>query len=263
MTTAPTKLSTSTIGGLQLRRPSPEAAFLNMLIYGGSGVGKTLLAGTAAMVEEMAPIIVIDAEEGSFTLNALAEYTDRIQVVPMRDWKRMQAVYNDLYAGKHPFKTTVIDSGTEVQQLAMNDVLGADGKVLDIGITPEFRDWYKNTEQIRRMIRAFRDLPMHTIVTALEMDYQDPRTKVQMKRPAFSNKLSQQIPAFFDTVFYLYVKEVSGNEPNKRLCLTDKTDRVVAKCRAQGIPQVIENPTMPVIYDYLIRNASKTNGAKK
>lgn len=232
-----------------------------MMIYGGSGAGKTLLAGTAVQVEEMSPIFVIDAEEGSFTLDALSQYSDKIDVVSMNQWKKMQSVYNDLYTGRHPYRTVVIDSGTEVQQLAMNDVLGADGKVLDIGITPEFRDWYKNTEQIRRMIRAFRDLPMHTIVTALEMDYQDPRTKVQMKRPAFSNKLSQQIPAFFDTVFYLYVKEVSGNEPNRRFVLTDKTDRVVAKCRAQGVPQVIENPTMPVIYDYLIRKSA--NGVTK
>jgi hypothetical protein len=231
-----------------------------MMVYGGSGVGKTLLTGTAAQVEEMAPMLVIDAEEGSMTLNALHEVADKIDVVPMRDWKKMQSIYNDLYTGRHPYKTVTIDSGTEVQQLAMNDVLGNDGKVLDTGITPEFRDWYKNTEQIRRMIRAFRDLPLNTIVTALEMDSMDPRTKVQMKRPAFSNKLSQQIPAFFDTVFYMYVKEVTGDTPNRRLCLTDKTDRVVAKCRAQGVPQIMENPTMPVIYDFLVRKTIK--GAK-
>lgn len=259
--TAPTKLSASTIGGLQVRRPATEAQHLNMMIYGGSGVGKTLLTGTCAQVEEMSPMLVIDAEEGSMTLNALHEVADRIDVVPMRDWRKMQSVYNDLYAGRHKYKTVTIDSGTEVQQLAMNDVLGADGKVLDTGITPEFKDWYKNTEQIRRMIRAFRDLPMHTIITALEMDYQDPRTKAMMKRPAFSNKLSQQIPAFFDVVFYMYVKEVSGDKPNLRLCLTDKTDRVVAKCRTQGVPTLIENPTMPVIYDYLIRKPL-ANGAK-
>jgi AAA domain len=254
--TAPTKLAVGSIGGLKVRSPDPDMAFLNMLIYGISGVGKTLLAGTSVDVEQMSPILVIDAEEGSLTLNALAEQTDRISVLSMREWKRMQSVYDDLYTGKHPYRTVVIDSGTEVQQLAMNDVLGTDGKVLDIGITPEFKDWYKNTEQIRRMIRAFRDLPMHTIVTALEADYQDPRTKALMKRPAFSNKLSQQIPAFFDAVFYMYVKEVSGDRPNLRLCLTDKTDRVVAKCRTQGVPQVIENPTMPVIFDYLIRRGA-------
>jgi hypothetical protein len=232
-----------------------------MLVYGGSGVGKTLLTGTAAHVPEMSPMLVIDAEEGSMTLNALSDVADKIDVVPMRDWRKMQSVYNDLYSGRLPYKTVTVDSGTEVQQLAMNDVLGADGKVLDTGITPEFKDWYKNTEQIRRMIRAFRDLPMHTIITALEMDSLDPRTKVTMKRPAFSNKLSQQIPAFFDTVLYMYTKEVKGDAPNLRLCLTDKTDRVVAKCRAQGVPQVIENPTMPVLYDYLIRKPLAKNGA--
>lgn len=261
--TAPPKLAANSIGGLQVRRPASEAPFLNMMIYGGSGVGKTLLTGTAAQVEEMSPMLVIDAEEGSMTLNALKEVADKIDVVPMRDWRKMQSVYNDLYTGRHRYKTVTIDSGTEVQNLAMNDVLGHDGKVLDTGVTPEFKDWFKNTEQIRRMIRAFRDLPMHTIITALEMDYQDPRTKAMMKRPAFSNKLSQQIPAFFDVVFYMYVKEVSGDKPNLRLCLTDKTDRVVAKCRTQGVPTLIENPTMPVIYDYLIRKPlSATTGAK-
>lgn len=251
---APARLSKESIGGLKIRKPAPENQFINMLIYGGSGVGKTLLGGSAAKVEAMSPILVLDAEEGSMTLNEFAEYGDAIDVVPIRQWKNMQAIYNDLHKGDHPYKTVMIDSGTEVQQLAMNDVLGTSGSVLDVGITPEFKDWYKNTEQIRRMIRAFRDLPMNTIITALEMDSQDPRTKRIMKRPAFSNKLAQQVPAFFDTVFYLYVKEVKGDAPNARLCLTDKTDSVVAKCRAQDVPLVLENPDMAMIHKYLIKN---------
>lgn len=254
---APARLAQGSIGGLQVRKTAGESQFLNMMIYGGSGVGKTLLAGTSAMVEAMSPILVIDAEDGTKTLNALPDYGDQIDVVPMTQWKKMQAIYNDLYKGQHPYKTVVIDSGTEVQQLAMNDVLGTSGTVLDVGITPEFKDWYKNTEQIRRMIRAFRDLPMHTIITALEMDSQDPRTKLVMKRPAFSNKLSQQIPAFFDTVFYLYTKEVKGDSANLRLCLTDRTDKIVAKCRAQGVPLVLENPNMPMLYPYLVKTGVK------
>lgn len=254
-----TRLAQGSIGGLQIRQPAAQPPWLNMMIYGGSGVGKTLLGGTAATVAEMSPLLVIDAEEGSMTLNNLKDFSGDIDVVKLENWRTMQSIYNDLYKGEHPYKTVMIDSGTEVQQLAMNDVLGTTGRVLDIGVTPEFKDWYKNTEQIRRMIRAFRDLPMHTIVTALEMDSQDPRTKVMMKRPAFSNKLSQQIPAFFDTVFYMYVKEVKGDAANLRLCLTDKTDRVVAKCRAQNVPLVLENPTMTDVYKYLVSDMIQEN----
>lgn len=254
--TAPTKLSLTSIGGLQTKRPQRENAIVNLLIYGGSGVGKTLLAGTAAMVEEMSPILVIDAEEGELTLGALESVASKIDIVSLNQWKKLQNIYDDLYDGKHPYKTVVLDSGTEIQQLAMNDVLGTTSRVLDIGITPEFKDWYKNTEQMRRMVRAFRDLPMNTIVTALEMDAEDPRTKVRMKRPAFSNKLSAQVPAFFDAVFYMYVKEVKGDAANLRLILTDKTDRVVAKCRVQNVPLVLENPDMPMLYDYLVRKAN-------
>jgi hypothetical protein len=228
-----------------------------MMIYGGSGVGKTLFTGTAGTLEEMSPMLFIDAEDGELTLSAIPDA--KIDIVSLTEWKKLQSIYNDLYDGKHPYKTVALDSGTEIQQLAMNDVLGTTGRVLDVGITPEFKDWYKNTEQMRRMVRAFRDLPMNTIMTALEMDSQDQRTKRMMKRPAFSNKLAAQVPAFFDAVFYMYVKEVKGDAPNERLLLTDKTDSVVAKCRIQGIPLVLTNPTVPAIYQYLIK---QNQGAK-
>ena len=253
--TAPAKLSLASIGGLQLRRPADATEFVNMLIYGASGVGKTLLAGSAATVEEMAPVLYIDAEDGELTLGALKGHSHLIDIVSLTDWTKLQDIYNELYDGRHPYKTVVLDSGTEIQQLAMNSVLGTTGRVLDVGITPEFKDWYKNTEQIRRMIRAFRDLPMNTIVTALEMDAKDPRG-VTVHRPAFSNKLSAQIPAFFDAVFYLYVKEVKGDVANDRLILTDKTDKVVAKCRVQNVPLVLKDPEMSMIYDYLVRQVN-------
>jgi hypothetical protein len=246
------RISQGSIGGLKTRNPTSYMPYINSLIYGVSGVGKTLLAGTAAMVDAMSPVLYIDAEEGALTLSALGPYYDRLDIVQLTDWLKLQDIYDDLRKGKHPYKTVVIDSGTEIQQMAMNTVLGTSGKVLDVGITPEFKDWYKNTEQIRRMIRAFRDLPTHTIITALEMDFEDPRTHKRHKRPAFSNKLAAQVPAFFDAVLYMYTREIKGDAPNERLLLTDKTDTVVAKCRVQGVPLTMKNPTMPTIYDYLV-----------
>lgn len=248
-------LSPGSIGGLQIKSASSDTPYLNLMVYGGSGVGKTLFTGTAATIEEMSPMLFIDAEDGELTLSALPDA--KIDIVSLTEWKKLQQVYNDLHAGKHPYKTVAIDSGTEVQQLAMNDVLGTTGRVLDVGITPEFKDWYKNTEQMRRMVRAFRDLPMNTVITALEMESEDPRTHRKMKRPAFSNKLSAQIPAFFDAVFYMYVKEVKGDVPNERKILTDKTDAAVAKCRIQGMPLVLDNPTVPTIYKYLMKQNSQ------
>lgn len=249
----PARLSMTTIGGLQIRRPQESLPHLNLMIYGDSGAGKTLLSGTAAFVPELTPVLFVDVEGGTLTLSHFEDTAD-IDVVRVTEWNSMQKVYDQLYGGKHPYKTVVIDSLTEMQKLAMASQLGY-GKSIDPGGSiPEFKDWGINTEQMRRLVRAFRDLPMNTIFTALSMDVPMPRNPaIEIKKPMFTKKLANEIPAFFDILFYLYVKE-RKDQANLRLVQTDKSDRVVAKCRVQGVPPIIENPTMDSLYDMLIRN---------
>lgn len=252
----PTRLSMTSIGGLTIRKPAEGLPFLNMMVYGDSGVGKTLLAGGAAFVEELTPVLFLDVEGGTLTLNHFPDTAD-IDIVRMDTWSTVQKVYDDLYAGRHPYKTVVVDSLSEMQKFAMKDVLGG-GKSIDaIGNLPEFRDWFINTEQMRRLVRAFRDLPVNTIFTALADEVPDPRTArsenpVMIRRPNFTKKLAAEIPAFFDILFYMYVKAVAGK--NVRFLQTDKDNRITAKCRVKGVPMFIENPDMERLYDMLIRN---------
>lgn len=263
---SPTRLSLGSIGGLKIRKPQDVLPYLNLLVYGDSGAGKTLLAGTAAFVEELSPVLFIDVEGGTHTLNHYNDVAD-IDIIPDPNdgshptlkWIDIQKIYDDLYRGRHPYKTVVIDSLTEMQKLAMNTNLGSGSKMtIDaIGNLPEFKDWHVNTEQMRRLVRAFRDLPLNTIFTALADDKADPRTAKSenpriIKNPSFTKKLAQEIPAFFDLVFYLYSKQ-RGNQ-NVRYIQTDKDNTVVAKCRVYGVPMVIENPTMETLYEMLVRN---------
>jgi hypothetical protein len=252
----PERLTPSTLGGLAVRKPQENLPHLNLMVYGDSGVGKTLLAGTAAFVPELSPVLFVDVEGGTLTLNQFDSTVD-IDVIRVDKWVNLQKVYDDLYNGKHPYKTVVIDSLTEMQKLAMNDLLGAGSKIDPASSMPEYKDWNINTEQMRRLVRAFRDLPINTFFSCLAMDQQDPRREsVFIKKPALTKKLANEIPAFFDIVFYMYVKEMREG-PNKRLMQTDKSDRVVAKCRVQGVPTILEDPTMELLYDLLIRNPGK------
>ena len=264
-TNAPARLSLTSIGGLKIRKPQDRLPNLNVMVYGDSGAGKTLLAGTSAFVRELSPVLFIDVEGGTHTLSHFQDNSD-IDIIPDPEdkgrtlkWTDIQAIYNDLYTGRHPYRTVVIDSLTEMQKLAMNYVLGNEKKMdFDVeGNLPQFKDWHVNTEQMRRMVRAFRDLPINTIFTALSDDKVDPRTAQSenpriIKTPSFTKKLAQEIPAFFDMVFYLYSKARGTN--NVRYIQTDKDNSVVAKCRVNGIPMTIENPDMEVLYDMLIRN---------
>lgn len=265
---SPSRLSLSSIGGLQIRKPQQRLPYLNIMVYGDSGVGKTLLAGTAAYVKELSPVLFVDVEGGTHTLSHFDDTSD-IDVIPDPEaddrtvrWTDIQKIYNDLYNGRHPYKTVVIDSLTDMQKLAMNHVLGNGTKMdFDVeGNLPQFKDWHINTEQMRRMVRAFRDLPINTIFTALADEKPDPRTAQSenprmIKNPSFTKKLAQEIPAFFDIVLYMYSK--ARGSQNVRYIQTDKDNSVVAKCRVQGVPLTVENPNMEALYDMLIRNPPK------
>jgi hypothetical protein len=122
---------------------------------------------------------------------------------------------------------------------------------------PSMREWGKNLEQVRKMVRAFRDLPMNTIFTALARLDTDQRTGVQTVKPSLSGKMADEIAGFLDVVAYYYTKDVQeGDETlTKRLLLTRKTAKHIAKDRSNRLPMVVEEPTMKKLYTLMFEGA--------
>lgn len=237
----------SAIAGLPITKISESKPFLNILIYGSSGVGKTRLAGSADDVPEMRKVLFIDVEGGTLTLQN-SPYNG-VDIVRVKSWADMQRVYDDLYRGTHGYTTVIIDSLTEIQKLSMDKIMRnliEDNETRDADV-PGIREWNINIEQTRKFVRLFRDLPMHTIITALDKSEQNKRTGQIKRKPSLSGKVADEVAAFLDIVVYLYVKEV-GDE-NKRLLLTYHTEDTVAKDRSGLLPPVIADPTMQIIYN--------------
>jgi phage nucleotide-binding protein len=225
--------------------------YFNMIIYGESGVGKTWLAGSAAVVEEMSPVLIIDIEGGTLTLRNTFPQVERVRV---KSYEDMAQVYQELATGTTKYKTVVLDSLTEIQKFSMytimRDVLEKDeDRDPDV---PGMREWGKNIEQIRRLVRLFRDLPMNVIFTALAVIDKNPKSGLLMARPSLSGKLSHEVAGFVDIVGYYYMKEVEGELA--RLLLTTKTETEVAKDRTGRLDNVIVNPTMQILHDMAFKN---------
>jgi hypothetical protein len=259
--TVVTKLSPGrTIGGIKTEKVGNKNPALNILIYGQSGTGKTTLCGSSDDVPEMRNVLVVDLEGGTESLRN--NYGD-VDTVRVKSWKEMQAVYDELHRGQHGYNTVVIDSLTECQKFNMYTIMQNlvnkktdEGKEVDPDI-PSVREWGKNIEQMRKFVRAFRDLPMHTIFTCLEQTKVDEKTGAVQIKPMLSGKLADEVAAFLDVVLYYYVKEMpaqDGEEPElKRILLSRKTARHTAKDRTGKLPMLMVDPNMQSIYDLMYK----------
>lgn len=259
MTTV-TKLTPGrTIGGAKIQKVGNKNPSLNILIYGDSGTGKTTLAGSADDVPEMRSVLLIDLEGGTESLRNSYPEVDTVRV---QSWKEMQEVYDALHRGDHGYNTVIVDSLTECQKFNMYTIMTElvnrktdEGKDVDPDI-PSVREWGKNIEQMRKFVRAMRDLPIHTIFTALEQQKKDDKTGAVQVKPSLSGKLADEVAAFLDVVMYYYVKEVpteGGESEIKRVLLTRRTAKHTAKDRSGKLPTIIVDPTMKSLYNMMYK----------
>lgn len=247
-----TVLTPTSLAGLKVSPVEDRSPYLNILIYGESGVGKTTFAGSADAVSALRPVLFVDIEGGT---ESLREPYPGCQIVRVQTWTEMQKLYDELYVNRHGFQTVVLDSLTEIMKFNMYEIMGNLARTrpdLDPDI-PGMREWGKNIEQLRRFVRGFRDLPMHTIFTALERSDKDQKTGLVTKMPSLSGKVASEVAGFLDIVLYYYVKQIGQGEDStlKRIVLAQKTEGQVAKDRTRKLPMVIESPTMELIFNYI------------
>lgn len=232
---------------LPIAKIGERSVYHNFLIYGDAGVGKTVLAGSAQAVIHAGPVLFVDIEAGTNSL--LKTYPD-VDSVRISTWKELQDIYDYLVDEDHGYKTVVIDSLTEAQKINMYFIMKRAG--LEPGEDKSGWDEYNmSLEHMNKFVRAFRDLPMNVIFTALADSERDKMGKLSIF-PFFTGKFKKVVAGLLDEVFYLYIKELYDEETKEtsmhRLLLTSATETTIGKDRSGQLPQVILDPTMDEIF---------------
>jgi phage nucleotide-binding protein len=236
---------------LDVKPPSEAVRFLNVLIYGEPGVGKTYFCGTADDDERSGPVLILDVEGGTLTLR----HRPNVDVVPVRSMDKLSAVHEELR--KHPdhYNTVVIDSLTELQKLDMKTVMDEQYEKKPEStdkFVPDQRAWGKSSERVRRIIRGFKDLDCHTITTCLVAEKKDERTNITSMYPSLPGKLAGEVSGFFDIVGLMTSNDEDddkGGTVQVRRIQFAKTRRVIAKDRTGALGDLLVNPTVPMILD--------------
>lgn len=228
--------------------------WLNMMLYGEPSAGKTFFYGTAEeWPEEFLPALLIDIDGGYDTIRnrPLIDISP-----PVRSLAKLTDIYEKLSAdfstGKQYYKSICIDNVSELQKIDMNEVM-REAKLtannpdnVDVYV-PSPREWGKNGERMRVIVRAFRDLPCHTIVMAHIDEREDKMTKVNRLWPSMPGKMRHELLGFFSVAGYISVYE-EGDEV-KRQIQFKKTRKVQARDRFQVLPDLMkENPTLPQVW---------------
>jgi len=238
-----------------------DTEFTSAIIYGETGVGKTHLLGTVTKCKFASPCLLIDVDGGTKTLRGV-----NIDVVRPTSWREIQEIYNFFRHDNTKYKSVAVDSLSELQKkYSLGTILGdlmddGESDYTDLGgtIVPTRQDWLKTGDQMRKFIRAFKELAylkdtdkrVHVLMTCLEKYVE----KKDLICPLFSGSLAEESGAYVDVLARLSHITQEKEEDDKikvisrrHLLVDAHTDsegmRYLAKNRGSRVKQ-IWNPTI-------------------
>ncbi len=220
------------------------------LVYGGSGVGKTVLTATLP-----APIL-LSAESGALSLKKAnlerlfgVNNPSICYNVPMILINNVQDL-TDAYewctrsSEAQQFASISLDSISEIAEVVLNN---AKRQVKD----PR-QAYGEMIEKMETLIRLFRDIPGKNVYMSAKMEpTKDEMTGVVKYGPAMPGaKLGQKLPYFFDEVFRLGVNKSPQGE-SYRFLQTQPDMQFEAKDRS-GALAVMEAPHLSQVFSKIL-----------
>lgn len=270
--------------------------WLNMMVYGPYGHGKTTYAATAEDVPSMRDVLFINAESGTMSLTG----RQSLDTIDINKYDQLARIFEYLtlhckwrdegnvdklleYEQKlkgpwfeeqrkrlgkpldEPFlyKTVILDSVSELHKYLIYKFTGVDiGKTkLDEEIE-RMEEWQSAQEMFRLLVRSFRDLPMNTIFVSAE-DIRDPDRKrgqrVGQALPKLAGQMAGDIAGFIDIVGYLQLSRDKEGEDVRRLYLGAGYEGWISKHRFENLPDLeyVDNPTLASLIDLSRKDAER------
>lgn len=236
---------------------------LKVLVYGLSGSGKSSMAGTSGLMdrdgkvgEERDPqlgrmLYAWTEANGRLSVSRLGTDCDMVHIASVEDLRDLLSELKSAPLDKqglvHGYHTLVLDSLTELQRLIMDQYKDRSGGKAKDSIT--IAQWGEIIDRTLQMVRSFRDLPLHIVVTALAAETMvdvGPDEQRRMVRPEVKGRsLPSELAQFFHVVGYSF-RRLREGRADYRLLLEGREDFLVKPCPGLAYQEVPDFP-------YLVR----------
>ena len=228
---------------LNIRKPA-EKRFLKANVFAPAGAGKTTFLGSLQEDPRTSPCLGLDFEGGTESLAGLD-----IDVADIHNWDDFNEAYEILADPNCPYKSCFIDSISEVHKWILLTLLKEAGPTRKDPDLIEMLDYNKATVLMRRLLREFRDLPMHVVYAAHAKELEIPR-EGRVRVPDLSGQMAEEISGIVSVQGYLAQFQGDDGE-NHRTLLLHSFPKFRIKARSPWKKPVVEEIVDPTITDLL------------
>ena len=248
--------------GVQFATLGDEKEYGRFLFYGREGSGKTTAALRAS---RNGRVLVINAEAGlkKRALESMGVEVSNVAMLNNVPGGRMThddieaafwQVKSDLATDPDSWYAVVFDSATDIingfVEIASDDrVNKARNRGVHIDSVDSFftdrGDYGTAAKMFRDLLRKFRTLPCHLVITALERRDVDEDTSLVQYGPAVPPALSVDLRGYMDEVYAF--KAADDRKPFR--ALTRGVPKYYCKNRSKTMPKVLDDPFFDVIID--------------
>lgn len=242
---------------MEIRKPS-ERRFAKVLIFAPAGAGKTVMLGTAQFDERTNPMLLLDFEGGTESLAGLD-----IDTIPIRAWEDYNEAFESVANGDviefegeeydfSQYNSLGIDSISETHKFALLEILRKEGPSRRNPDLIEQGDYGTASTQMRRLLREFRDLPMHVFFVAHAKETDIPR-EGRVRVPDLAGQMAEEVAGLVSVAGYLaQFTDEEGDLARTLILHGDRKFRTKARTRwGVEAPSEIVNPTVTDLLDAL------------
>lgn len=229
---------------------SEVSTSVNMLLYGDSGVGKTVFAGSGR--ENGKNDLIIDVEGG--TLSAARSHS-QANVIPATDYDTFVSIVEAVEKEPDRFEWVIVDSLTKLQDVIWNKIL-EEAVAKNPSRSPhkrELQEYGEAQSRLKDLVERLKNSDANVLFVALadtEIDEDGNNVRVPAIHGS-QGRVQAWVSAQMDVVAYIRV--IQTKEGNVRVAHFNKTPEFYAKDRLKMYPgKGVKNLTLEKYTDKIL-----------